>query len=75
MVSSVEVVTCKYIRHSLLSVAGMFRKRDLRGGRERYMRGGYNRRLQNWPVEQQLSDVSSTNDICAINHLWYLILD
>ena len=51
------------------------RKRDLRGGRERYMRGGYNRRLQNWPVEQQLSDVSSTNDICAINHLWYLILD
>ena len=61
MVSSVEVVTCEYIRHSLLSVAGMFRKRDLRGDRERYMRGGYNRRLQNWPVEQQLSDVSFNN--------------
>ena len=59
----------------LLSVAEMFRKRDLRGGRERYMRGGYNRRLQNWPVEQQLSDVFSTNDICAINNLWYPALD
>ena len=59
----------------LLAVAGMFRKRDLRGGRERYMRGGYNRRLQNWPVEQQLSDVSSTNDICEINNLWYPALD
>ena len=35
------------------------------------MRSGYNRRIQNWSVEQQLSDVSSTNDICAINHLWY----
>ena len=39
------------------------------------MRGGYNRRLQNWPVEQQLSDLFSTNDICAINNLWYPALD
>ena len=39
------------------------------------MRGGYNRRLQNWPVEQQLSDVSSTSDICAISSLCYPALD
>ena len=50
----------EYSHHPLLSVAGMFRNRDLRGDRERCMRGGCNRRQHNWPVEQQFSDVSST---------------